>query len=135
MDIIPRESVSYFSVDKAEDFGGTASDLSFAFLPEYLNSINIPGLPPKELKSKEGVAIMLIRNLNQTLGLYNGTRMMVSRCFTHCVECKVVCGAFVGTKHFIPRMELTPTETKLPFRLIRKQMPLQVCYSKTINKS
>ena len=60
---------------------------------------------------------------------------MVTKCFKQCVECEVICGAFVGTKHFIPRMELCPTDSKLPFKLIRKQMPLQICYSMTINKS
>ncbi|WOG87481.1 hypothetical protein DCAR_0206707 [Daucus carota subsp. sativus] len=78
---------------------------------------------------------MLMRNLNQTLGLCNGTRMMITKCLKHCVQCEVICGAFAGTKHFIPRMELFPTETKLPFKLIRKQMPLQICYSMTINKA
>lgn len=78
---------------------------------------------------------MLMRNLNRILGLCNGTRMMVTKCFKHCVECQVICGAFVGSKHFIPRIELCPTESKLPFKLIRKQMPLQICYSMTINKS
>lgn len=78
---------------------------------------------------------MLMRNLNQTLGLCNGTRMMVTQCLKHCVQCEVICGAFVGTRHFIPRLELCPTESTLPFRLIRKQMPLQICYSMTINKA
>ncbi|XP_017221478.2 uncharacterized protein LOC108198225 [Daucus carota subsp. sativus] len=132
---IPGDTKSYYSVDKAEDFGGTASDLNFAFPPEYLNSYNIPGLPPHQMDLKVGVAVMLMRNLNQTLGLCNGTRMMVTKCLKHCVECEVICGAFVGSRHFIPRMELYPTETKLPFKLIRKQMPLQICYSMTINKS
>ncbi|KAK1371084.1 ATP-dependent DNA helicase [Heracleum sosnowskyi] len=135
VDTIPGEIFTYFSVDKAEDFGGTSSDLNFAFPPEYLNSINIPGIPPHELKLKVGVAVMLMRNLNQTLGLCNGTRMMITKCLKICVQCEVICGAFVGTRHFIPRMELCPTETKLPFKLIRKQMPLQICYSMTINKS
>lgn len=61
--------------------------------------------------------------------------MIVTKCLKNCVQCEVICGAFVGTRHFIPRMELFPTETKLPFKLLRKQMPLQICYSMTINKS
>ncbi|XP_074374527.1 uncharacterized protein LOC141714931 [Apium graveolens] len=60
VDTIPSPEIIYYSVDRAEDFGGTASELSFAFPPEYLNSISIPGLPPHELKLKEGVAVMLM---------------------------------------------------------------------------
>lgn len=135
VDKIPNEMFSYFSIDTAEDFPGTEKDQLASFPPEYLNSINIPGLPLHELKLKVGFVVMLMRNLNQTLGLCNGTRMMVTRCLKHCVECQVISGSFKGTKHFIPRMELSPTETRLPFTLCRKQMPIQICYAMTINKA
>ncbi|XP_063949950.1 uncharacterized protein LOC135152782 [Daucus carota subsp. sativus] len=120
VDTIPDETFSYFRSDKVEEFRGTASDLNLAFSPEYLHSLNVPGLPLHEMKLKVGVAVMLMRNLNQTLGLCNRTRMMVTKCMKYCVQCEVICGAFFGTRHFIPRMELFPTETKLPFKLIRK---------------
>lgn len=97
--------------------------------------MNPSGLPHHELKLKVGTVVMLMRNLNQTLGLCNGTRMMVTKCLSQCVECEVICGSFVGTRHFIPRMDLCPSDSKLPFKLLRKQMPLQVCYCMTINKS
>ncbi|XP_074323024.1 uncharacterized protein LOC141659973 [Apium graveolens] len=135
--IPPRfcNSISYFSVDSAEEFGGTDEDLNVAFPVEYLNSLNVTGMLPHDLKLKVGVVVMLMRNLNQTLGLCNGTRMIVTKCLKFCVECEVICGSFVGTKHFIPRMELFPSDTKMPFKLVRKQMPLQVCYAMIINKS
>lgn len=37
MDKIPGDSVSYYSIDKANDFGGTEAELSLAFPTEYLN--------------------------------------------------------------------------------------------------
>lgn len=132
---IPGETFTYFSTDNAEDFPGTESELDNSFPPEYLNSLNVPGLPSHALKLKVGVAVMLTRNLNQTLGLCNGTRMMVTKCLPQSVECEVISGSFVGTRHFIPRMELSPSDSKLPFKLLRKQMPLQICYCMTINKS
>ncbi|XP_074323536.1 uncharacterized protein LOC141660450 [Apium graveolens] len=107
VDKLPGESVSYFSVDAAEEFGGTDEDLNEAFPIEYLNSLNVAGMPPHDLKLKVGAVVMLMRNLNQNL----------------------------GSKHFIPRMELSPSDTKMPFKLVRKQMPLQICYAMTINKS
>nr|XP_017217347.1 PREDICTED: ATP-dependent DNA helicase PIF1-like [Daucus carota subsp. sativus] len=132
---IPGEMHSYYSVDSAEDFPGSERDQMQSFPPEYMNSLNVPGLPLHELKLKVGTVVMLMRNLNQTLGLCNGTRMMVTKCLKHCVQCEVISGSYKGTKHFIPRMELSPSETRLPFRLCRKQMPLQICYAMTINKS
>ncbi|XP_074326976.1 uncharacterized protein LOC141664918 [Apium graveolens] len=135
VDKLPGESVSYFSVDAAEEFGGTDEDLNEAFPIEYLNSLNVAGMPPHDLKLKVGAVVMLMHNLNQTLGLCNGTRMIVTKCLRFCVECEVIYGTFVGSKHFIPRMELSPSNTKMPFKLVRKQMPLQICYAMTINKS
>ncbi|XP_074326774.1 uncharacterized protein LOC141664719 [Apium graveolens] len=70
------DSTSYFSVDKAEEFGDTDSEFNTAFPVEHLNSLKIPGVPRHELKLKDGVVVMLMRNLNQTIGLCNGTRMM-----------------------------------------------------------
>ncbi|XP_017250901.2 uncharacterized protein LOC108221541 [Daucus carota subsp. sativus] len=135
VDMIPGEAVTYYSVDSAEDFGGTDADLHCAFPIEYLNSLSVPGMPAHDLKLKVGVVVMLMRNLNQTLGLCNGTRMIVTKCLKFCVECEVICGSFKGTRHFIPRMELCPSDSLLPFKLVRKQMPLQICYAMTINKS
>lgn len=44
VDKLPGDYISYFSVDTAEEFGGTEDDLHNA--TEYLNSINVSGMPP-----------------------------------------------------------------------------------------
>ena len=36
---------------------------------EFLNTLNISGLPPHELRLKLGVPVMLLRNLNPPFGL------------------------------------------------------------------
>ncbi|XP_074337348.1 uncharacterized protein LOC141674540 [Apium graveolens] len=100
-----------------KEFGGIDEDLNEAFPVEYLNSLNVDGMPPHDLKLKVGAVVMLIRNLNQTLGLCNAIRMIVTKCLKFCVECEVICGIFVGSKHFIPRMKLFPSDTKMPFKL------------------
>jgi ATP-dependent DNA helicase PIF1 len=35
----------------------------------------------------------------------------------------------------IPRIEMSSTDSKLPFTLIRRQFPVKICYAMTINKS
>lgn len=92
-------------------------------------------MPSYESKIKVGVVVMLMQNSNQTLELCNGTRMMVTKCLKFCVECEVICGSFVGTRHFIPGMKLCPSYTRIPFKLLRKHLPIQICYAMTINKS
>ncbi|XP_074327709.1 uncharacterized protein LOC141665622 [Apium graveolens] len=135
VDKLLGDTISYYSIDRAEDFGVTETELDLAFPIEYLNSLIILGIPQHELKLKEGVVVMLIRNLNQTLGLCNVTRLIITKCLKNVVQCDVIYGSNVGTRHFIPRMECCPSDCRLPFKLIRKQMPIQICYAMTSNKS
>lgn len=60
VDMVQGDSFSYYSVDTADEFGGTESDLNSAFPIEYLNSFCMPGMPNHELKLKVGVVVMLM---------------------------------------------------------------------------
>ncbi|XP_074362499.1 uncharacterized protein LOC141702790 [Apium graveolens] len=80
-----------------KEFGGTDEDLNEAFPIEYLNSLNVAGMSPHDLKLKVRAVVMLMRNLNQNLGLCNGTRMIVTKCLRFCVECEVICDCYAMT--------------------------------------
>ncbi|XP_074323586.1 uncharacterized protein LOC141660499 [Apium graveolens] len=51
------------------------------------------------------------------------------------IECEILCGSHVGTKHLIPRIEMIPSDTNWPFEFKRVQFSIQICYAMTINKS
>lgn len=126
---------TYLSQDSIDDNGGEDNDFDAAFPVEYLNSINMPCLPRHELKIKVGTVVMLMRNLNQIMGLCNGTRMIVTACKKNSIECEILCGSQVGTRHLIPRIDMVPSDTKWPFEFKRTQFPIQLCFAMTINKS
>ncbi|XP_074342691.1 uncharacterized protein LOC141680334 [Apium graveolens] len=132
---IPGKTHTYFSQDSIDDNGGEDNDFDTAFPVEYLNLINMPCLPKYELQIKVGCTMMLMQNLNQILGLCNGTRMIVTACKKNSVECEILCGSNVGSKHLIPRIDMVPTDTKWPFEFKRTQFPLQLYFAMTINKS
>src|SRR5438067_12110017 len=44
-------------------------------------------------------------------------------------------GANAGVKCLIPRLSITPSDKRIPFKFQRRQLPLIVCYAMTINKS
>lgn len=67
MDKIPGNFFTYYSSDTVQN-DGTDHMGNASFPIEYLNSIKISGLPMHELCLKEGVVVMLMRNLSQTLG-------------------------------------------------------------------
>ncbi|XP_074374064.1 uncharacterized protein LOC141714444 [Apium graveolens] len=77
---VPGNMHTYLSQDSIEDRGVDDSDFDSSFPVEYLNSINMPCMPKHEFKLKVGVVVMLMRNLNQIMGLCNGTRMIVTGC-------------------------------------------------------
>ena len=77
---------------------------------------------------------MLLRNLNQTAGLCNGTRLIVTQLADWVIEAKIITGTNIGSKVFIPRIILSPTESNWPFILKRRQFPISVSFAMTINK-
>jgi len=97
--------------------------------------LKFPGIPNHKLRLKVGIPIMLLRNLNQSAGLCNGTRLLVTQLSKWFLEGKIISGTHVGDKVFIPRIVLSPSDSKLPFILKRRQFPVSVCFAMTINKS
>ncbi|WVZ56644.1 hypothetical protein U9M48_007140 [Paspalum notatum var. saurae] len=82
-----------------------------------------------------GTPVMLLRNLNQHLGLCNGTRIMITKLGDTLLEGIIITGTHIGEKTHIPRINLTTKGNKWPFTLCRRQFPIKICYSMTINKS
>ena len=101
---------------------------------KFLNSLNPSGLPPHELKLKPR-CIMLWRNLNARTGLLNGTRLLVISLNAHFLHGKILSGSKKGEEVFIPRINMVPSDTNLPFKLYRLQFPVIPAFAMTNNKS
>ncbi|XP_074278949.1 uncharacterized protein LOC141602719 [Silene latifolia] len=127
----------YLSSDSISKAEGYASHQEELYSTEFLNSIRCSGLPNHEITLKIGVPIMLMRNLDQSAGLCNGTRLVVTQLGNHIIEAKALYrGTNIGHKVFIPRMSLSPSDSSsLPVKFQRRQFPVVVCYAMTINKS
>ena len=103
--------------------------------PDFLNSIKVSGMPHHSLRLKVGAPVMLLRNLDPKGGLCNGTRLQITQLCSHIVEAKVITGDRIGQIVYIPLINITPSDTKLPFKMRRRQFPLSVAFVMTINKS
>ena len=75
---------------------------------------------------------MLLRNLNQSARLCNGTKLLVTQLSKWVLEAQIISGSHVGGKVFIPRIVLSPSESKWPFVLKRRQLPISICFAMTI---
>src|ERR1044072_9186177 len=77
MSRLPGQFKIYPSADLADLTENNYTQQSQVYSPEFLRSLKISDLPPGELKLKIGVPIILLRNLNPSVGLCNGTRLIV----------------------------------------------------------
>ena len=95
---------------------------------EFLNSITPSGMPPHSLKLKVGA-------VNIAEGLCNGTRLQICHLYDNCIDAEVLTGMAVKARVLIPRLQLAPSDTDMPFVLSQCQFPLRLAYSMTINKA
>jgi hypothetical protein len=128
--LFPGEVVTLLGVDTVIDVAN-AQD----YPVEYLNSMKIAGLPLAHLKLKRGCPLMLLRNMDQNNGLCNGTRMILIDVKSRVLQCRILGGKHAGNIVFIPRITLQPSNEDLPFTLSRRQFPVRLAFSMTINKS
>jgi len=84
---------------------------------------------------KVGSPVMLLRNLNQSASLCNGTRLIITQLGARVLEAQIITGSHIGDKVLLPRIALHVSSTKWPFVLSRRQFPVRLCYAMTINKS
>ncbi|GJX20965.1 ATP-dependent DNA helicase PIF1-like protein [Tanacetum coccineum] len=103
IDIFPCDEKVYYSFDEAED------DTPNLYPLEFLNSLNMSGLPPHYLRLKIGCPIILLRNLDPANGLF---------------------------RVLLPRIPLAPYEEDMfPFKLKRTQFPVRLSFAMTMNKA
>uniref|UniRef100_A0A2N9FJU1 ATP-dependent DNA helicase n=1 Tax=Fagus sylvatica TaxID=28930 RepID=A0A2N9FJU1_FAGSY len=130
-----EEEHEYLSSDSVCKASSNVADQDVLYPVEFLNTLRFPGLPNHKLTLKVGLPIMLLRNLNQNGGLCNGTRLIITKLATWVIEAEIITGTNIGTRVFIPRITLSPSDSKWPFVLKRRQFPISVCFAMTINKS
>jgi ATP-dependent DNA helicase PIF1 len=76
-----------------------------------------------------------MHNLNQAIGLCNGTRLIVKRLGQCVIEVKIITGNNVDKRVFTLRIIMSPFGTDWPFVLRRRQFPIRVAFAIIINKS
>lgn len=135
--MIPGEKKTYLSVDSPSTHDENINGPDQILTLEFLNTVKSSGLPNHELNLKVGVPIMLLRNIDQPLRLCNGTRLIITQMRNFVLEAKIISRNSIGQNVYIPRLSLSPSpsDTKLPLTFQRKQFPIMVSFTMTINKS
>lgn len=129
---LPGELKIYYSFDSI-----VSEDLTDAlnYPPEFLHDQTPSGMPPHTLALKQGVIIMLLRNLNPKKGLCNGTRLIIKSLQKYSITAEILSECNCGEIVLIPRIDLAPSDINLPFVIKRRQFPIIPAFAITINKS
>jgi ATP-dependent DNA helicase PIF1 len=133
--MVPGEEREYLSCDSTGTSADGVRNIDVFYPVEVLNTIKVNNFPYHKLVLKKGVPIMLLRNISQSTGLCNGTRLVVTRLAEKVIEAIVMTGSNIGDIVYIPRICLTTKDPKWPFTLYRRQFPIRISYAMTINKS
>jgi hypothetical protein len=127
----PGDSKSYLSADSILE-----DDHKESVPNEYLNAMTPSGLPDHHLTLKMGAPVMLLRNLQAgtAVSLRNGTRMIVIQMMERALEVEVAVGINKGLRVFLPRIPHYDKSGDYPFTIVRRQFPVRLAFSVTINK-
>ncbi|GBN56423.1 hypothetical protein AVEN_166070-1 [Araneus ventricosus] len=114
----------YLSVDTVMD-----NEQVTSYPVEFLNSLEMSGVPSHKLRLKIGVLVLSMRNLNTTR-LCNGARLEITHLGSNIV---LLTGIARGENVLIPRIPIIPID--LPFQFKRLQFPSKLALGMTINKA
>lgn len=126
----PGEQHEYLSIDQ------TVNKAHQGLYIDFMHSVAPLGLPPHRLILKENCPVILLRNINPSKGLCNGTRLICRRFEKHTIIAEIAVGEKKTDLVFIPRIPLKPSDPKLyPVEFTRHQFPIRLCFGMTINKA
>ncbi len=136
LECMPESEVIYESTDNIVIVSDDPQDqLTYTEEFEFINSLTPTGMPPHKLKLKPGAIIMLLRNLAPSKGLCNGTRLIVLKMEKNIIVAKKINTDNNNESYLIPRIPLIPSDSNMPFKFKRKQFPIRLAISMTINKA
>ncbi|GBN02340.1 hypothetical protein AVEN_260402-1 [Araneus ventricosus] len=131
LECLPGNEVIYESMDNI--VSNDPQD-PLAYTEEFLSSLTPTGMPPHKLRLKTE-AIMLLRNLAPSKGLCNGTRLIAIQLQKNVIVAKKISADNNNESYLIPRIPFIPSDSNMPFQFKRKQFPIRLAFSMTINKA
>jgi hypothetical protein len=107
------------------------------FPHDYIESLDMKGAPPWNLKMKVGAKYMCIRNLDLKRGIVNGTMLKLIRIGRHTAQFEILTGKAIGCIDIFTKavFSITPEASGLPFTVVRKQYPIIPAYCLSVHKA
>lgn len=117
----------------------TANPANQGLYVDFMHTVCLLGLPAHQLILKENCPVMMLRNLDPSKGMCNGTRLICRKFNKHVIMAQIAVGEHKEDKGdivFIPCIPLQPSDPKLyPIQFTRHQFPIRLCFAMTINRA
>ena len=121
----PGKEQELLSADIADEEKDSGS-----YSVKYLGSLNPTGLPAHWLIVKPSIPMMLLRNLEPSAGLCNGTRLIFKRMQGYVMVCHIM---YIDVKVLIPRISLKPKDRIVLLQVVQEAVPLRVAFACTVS--
>jgi len=138
--VLPSWFLSYESSWRYDVVVSTDDILILSLLSSYNALINVGGFYLIHLRDSCSFNKNSSANISRSpfikLIIYS-TRFVIIKTFIKKIfaSTKVISESNIGEKVFIPRLFLSPSDVKIPFKFQRRQFPISVSFAMTINKS
>jgi ATP-dependent DNA helicase PIF1 len=91
---------------------------------EFLNTLQLSGLPPHDLQNKTGQFVVIFSNLNPSRGLLNRNMIQFLNTSRVLSRFKLIEGKYTGEELLIARITLCCHDLRLSFNLCRRRFPV-----------
>ena len=105
--MIPENTKKYRSSDSICPLSSVVDNQEILYPTEFLNILSFSSTPNHELERKVGAPIILLRNINQSIGLCTGIRLRATTLQHQVIEAKIITGSHMRAKVSIPRIVVT----------------------------
>ena len=127
---IPEPSIHCYSIDTVLDDNQAAH-----YSTEFLNSIELSGIPQHDLHLKKGAVIFLMRNLRIEHQHCNGSRYIIQDVSAHLITAQRLSSSDPNDVLLIPQIPHLTKDTDFPFIMKRLQFPVKVAFAMTFNRA
>jgi len=120
--LLPGDLVLYKSNDTVYDANDTVN-----YPTEFLNSSDLPGMPPHNLQLKVGSPVILLRNLNPPQ-LWND--LVLKKIMKNVIEVIILNSKFRGENELLQRILIITSDVPIQFKHL--QFPIRLAFAMTI---
>lgn len=130
LSLLKGDTKTYLSCDSISRSTSFAQDEDQLYLVEYLNSFSFSGFLNHKIRLKIRAVIMLLRNINQTIGLCIGTWLIITQLGKYLMKAEIITGRNIRDKVFVPSIKMITKKKKVTLcaHLERISCQIILCY-------